>query len=131
MDEMSLTELEYATTSHYRFTARLWDELGDQQPLSPIAIRILKLHPPRNRSLPSPGGFNGFMLIPGGRFLITSTDRNMIQLWDLGFTPDMLIRNRALASVLVDDLNHGFELLVQPSSDGLGIILLTTSSTPE
>ena len=128
LDEMIVPELEQASTCHHRFTARLRNELDNKHPLAPIAIRILKLHPSETSSL---GDFNNMTLIPGGRFLISSTNKDIVQLWDLGFTPDMLIIHKPLASVLVNDLDNAFELLVQPTSDGRGILLLTVSSPTE
>jgi hypothetical protein len=130
--DMTLLELEHAATSRSRFAARLWNELQGDQPLTPIAIRILRLHPPLSPEIEHPfGHFKNSVLVPGGRFLITSTNTDIVQLWDLGFHPNILINQCPLASVHVSVLDDDFELLVQPTVDQRGVLLLTTSNFQE
>lgn len=126
-DEMSLSDLELAATSYYRFSSRLWSELENDQALLPVAARVLS---PTGRS-PHTQGFRDSILVPGGRFLVTRSNGGTVKLWDLGYMPDMLINTHELALLDNPFLDNEFELLLQPTANGLGLILLlvTTSTT--
>lgn len=129
VDQMTLLELEAAATSHYRFNSRLWNGLtDDEEVLEPEAIRVLALSPRSHPSIASVGNFTNVKLIPGGRFLLTATDVGLIQLWDLGHAPDILIQRQALATLVVRNMDTDWVLCAQPTSDGTGVIVLVPSA---
>lgn len=69
------------------------------------------------------GKFEIATLVPGGRFLFTATT-GLVQLWDLGFSPESMIRERPVVSMLVEGLWDEWQLCLQPTSDGEGIVML-------
>ena len=133
IEKMTTSELEFATTSHERYLARLWKELHDITLLNPVSIRILTLHPhiaPAVGDHPF-GYFKNSAIVPGGRFLITTTTTDIVQMWDLGYTPRELINPCPLASAYVHAMDDDYDMLVQPSSDGDAVRVLLVVSFDE
>jgi hypothetical protein len=126
IEDMNRAELEYATTRHNRFLNRLWKGLSDNSELlQPVAIRILTLHPRIPSVADHPFGyFKQSALVPGGRFLITTTTSDIVQMWDLGFTPSELIKSCPLTSIHIPALDDEYIMLMQPSSDGNAVRVL-------
>jgi hypothetical protein len=122
---MTLSDLEHATTSPDRLAARLRRELPDGK-IQPLATRILKPHPPMQplevTSDQDLGHFHDLALVSGGRFLITSTNTGIVQMWDLGYSPNMLINPFPLASLLERDLI--MDMLTQSTPDDTVRLLL-------
>lgn len=118
---MSITELEHATTSHFRFNSRLMKELSFDTQLQPVSIQILQTEEHL---------FEKFTLIPGGRFLLSVSFPDEVQLWDLGSSVDRMIINSPLASVTVPNLIIPESLGVQSivTSDGKGLLLFTVAT---
>ena len=136
VEKMTTSELEFATTSHERYLARLWKELpydSELPLLNPVSIRILTLHPhivPAVEEHPY-GYFKHSAIVPGGRFLITTTTTDIVQMWDLGYTPRGLINPCPLASAYVHAMDDDYDMLVQPSSDGNAVRVLLVVSFDE
>jgi len=112
---MTLPQLEHAATSPMRFLTRLRRDLPTE-PIRPVCTRVLT-------KLPAESEFEGTFLIPGGRFLITRSSRHLVELWDLGFTPDSVISSQPVASLQFTEGNV-LMLGVQPTGDGLGISMM-------
>lgn len=111
MTDMSLPELKHAATSPMRLLTRFKRDL----PTGSISR-------PCTRILAHAQGvkFDGILLAPGGRFLLTRTG-NTIQLWDLGHSPKAIINPCPIASVVVEDGECKGMTGMQPTCDGLGL----------
>lgn len=125
LEKMTLLDLEHATTSPDRLAGRLRRQLPGGR-VEPLATRILKPHRPVQPSDVAPdqdlGQFHDLALVSGGRFLITSTSSGVVQMWDLGYSPNMLIKPFPLASLLEQDLI--MDMLTQSTPDGTVRLLL-------
>lgn len=81
---MSSREIEHVVLRPTQFeilltSVQLKDAAGRR--LTSTATRVLPLEDPLDRVLMT-------RLIPGGRFLLTSSDRGEVKFWDLGFGDD-------------------------------------------
>ena len=113
VEDMTVSQLEHSATSPTRFLARLRRELPSGL-IQPVCTRMLT-------KLPAHSAFRDTILVPGGRFLFTRSPGNIIELWDLGFVPDSVIR--LIASEHFDDQLIVIQYL-QPTGDGLGILVI-------
>ena len=112
---MSDEELEHAAMAPTQWSdlskkLRLGDE---ENPLSSGKIRVIE----KNQA------HSFFFLVPGGRYLIIFTPSG-IALWDLGYKSCSDVA--CLASVDDDPLYKPFESYIHATSDGKGLVLLTT-----
>ncbi|KDQ50218.1 hypothetical protein JAAARDRAFT_106977, partial [Jaapia argillacea MUCL 33604] len=97
-DKMTLVELQHVATSACRFMSHIRRSLSAGHKLMPpIATRLLNLDVPWLD--PSDIGRDMLRLVPGGRFLITTKAKSVVELWDLGYTPTTLIPLYPLATM--------------------------------
>lgn len=111
--DMTVLQLEHSATSPSRLLARIRRDLPTGS-IQPVCTRMLT-------KLPAASAFHDTSLVPGGRFLFTRSPNNIIELWDLGFPPDSVIR--LIASEHFED-EHIFIVYVQPKGDGLGLLVV-------
>jgi hypothetical protein len=109
--DMTVLQLEHSATSPMRLLARIRRDLPTGS-IQPVCTRMLT-------KLPAASAFHDTFLVPGGRFLITRSPG--IELWDLGFSPDFVIRLIASEHFEGEDI---FILFLQPKRDGLGILVV-------
>jgi hypothetical protein len=111
---MSVDQLEHAATCPERFAAFLRRGLLEYALKDPYQ-RVL--------SYRRDSEFETYILVPGGRFLLTALTDGDIELWDLGYMPNMLIEPEPVAFMAAE---HFLGVRsVRPTSDGLGIRLVT------
>jgi len=129
---MTISELEYAVTSPFRFTAALRHSQNTTKAhneLIPYFTRILHNRTPRHSDLDLEN--STIYLVPGGRFLLTGSRTGIMLLWDLGYNPRASIEPFPVASIVFEHVVGEFE--VQATSDGLGIricIVIRPTPTP-
>jgi len=111
--DMTVLQLEHSATSPTRLLARIRRDLPTGS-IQPVCTRMLT-------KLPAASAFHDTFLVPGGRFLFTRSPGNTIELWDLGFSPDSVIR--LIASEHFEN-EHTFIVYLQPKGDGLGILVV-------
>ncbi|KIM91317.1 hypothetical protein PILCRDRAFT_810578 [Piloderma croceum F 1598] len=111
--DMTVLQLEHSATSPTRLLARIRRDLPTGS-IQPMCTRMLT-------KLPATSAFHDTILVPGGRFLFTRSPGNIIELWDLGFSPDSVIR--LIASEFFQDKDI-FIVYIQPKGDGLGILVI-------
>lgn len=105
ISDMTVKQLEHATTASFRLCARILHEppqtVTFPVPLRPFSIRILASFESDNEN------FENMVLVPGGRFLLTSSGQYM-RLWDLGFHSGAIINpsHIAFADVGHSTLSH-------------------------
>ncbi|KAF4583581.1 hypothetical protein EYR38_002335 [Pleurotus pulmonarius] len=129
--DMSLVQLEHAATTPFRFTSLLRHSSHSQQspPSSaaqPVAIRLLQPRLPRD-FVGDVGIFESSYLVPGGRFLLTRSSRNLLQVWDLGYSADMMIKPESVASHHLGDGELQFDPDAQITQDGEGLLVFLAS----
>ena len=117
MDKMTVSELKHAVTAPSRFHrfVSISDLMGSI--VLPFQTRI---HPFRRTadSDTYPLHVDFFVLVPGGRFLITSGSSS-IYLWDLGYNMRQFIEPFPLSGQL-----DGYLIAVAPTSDGRELLVL-------
>jgi hypothetical protein len=132
-ENMAMLDLEHVATAPQRFATRLRKEFG-REPLEPVLTRSIhsSLSPYVHLSGIENSNYSGFVcmkLIPGGRFLVTHTQNNILQLWDLGFAPDARLNPQPLATSTTNSESPEWlqkeEILVQRTSHQQGILALT------
>ncbi|KAJ7597751.1 hypothetical protein C8J56DRAFT_920848 [Mycena floridula] len=123
--ELSLKELEYLATCEYRFRNRLKTELDavNSHVLSPVCTRLLQISP-QNYPQHDIGEFDEACLVPGGRYLLTVTDTGLLQVWDLGFSPDAMIQSIPIATLIVEDIECSWRICAQPTPNAQGLTIL-------
>ncbi|KAJ7289301.1 hypothetical protein C8J57DRAFT_1114948 [Mycena rebaudengoi] len=118
--EMGLSELEHIAIAPKRFATRLRREFSVTD--SP------KVAPHRTRTLTSVDGpaeqFENVRLIPGGRFLVT-TSRCNVRLWDLGIGPISLDRAVPIASKTMEGVIQSTRLRASPAGSEVLVIFLS------
>ncbi|KAJ6586325.1 hypothetical protein DFH09DRAFT_1143126 [Mycena vulgaris] len=121
--EMTLPQLEHATTAGLRFLARMrrsFKTCPTSVTIRPLSTRFLS-------SLDSPTeSFKNIVLVPGGRFLITSCGKN-VRLWDLGFHCGSVLNPFPIASI---DIGHAYIAriaITQSSANRQEILVLVIS----
>ncbi|KII87672.1 hypothetical protein PLICRDRAFT_42180 [Plicaturopsis crispa FD-325 SS-3] len=133
MEEMTLLQLKHAATTPYRF---LWaiECQGADGFLQPVARRVLS--PPYPKDPPgathdiSPVVFTHSQVVPGGRFLLTQSSVYMLQLWDLGYRPGMMVDPVPIASVKIGvEVDHYIPSTF-PTEDGEGLVVAIVSVAP-
>ncbi|KAJ6562621.1 hypothetical protein B0H19DRAFT_1145161 [Mycena capillaripes] len=120
--DMTLSQLEHATTAVHRFLRNMRHHFSvvSSRSLRPFSTRILSSFDSATES------FNNVVLVPGGRFLLTSC-KSHVRLWDIGFHSGALVNPCPIASIDV-----GFPLIsriaiTQPSSNMHEILVLVMS----
>ncbi|KAJ6558056.1 hypothetical protein B0H19DRAFT_1261616 [Mycena capillaripes] len=125
-DDMSLSELQQSATfgAAPRFARRLYKQENDAVTvhLAPFARRIFtpRVKKSSNVALEEAGVLKTLGIVPGGRFLIITTD-TLVHLWDLGYDATKLIRPHALASVPLPEPQCEPAISILPTADGTGI----------
>ncbi|KAJ7785343.1 hypothetical protein DFH07DRAFT_7761 [Mycena maculata] len=121
--EMTLDELERVATACRRFSSSLRHEFVSRQIVWPASIRYLHLsdstHPEEH--------FRHVRLVPGGRFLLTSSGCT-IRLWDIERSqenPNML----PIASFTIDDGVSDIQSIRVRASKSSAEVLVIVSST--
>jgi hypothetical protein len=110
---MTTAQLEHAATAPSRIPAFLERELGidsdtSEYPLlHPLDTRKLRAKLPRGfrSEEKDPGNFESFVLLTGGRYLISRTDRGFLQLWDLSIAGADLYLEPLATMELVEDIS--------------------------
>lgn len=114
---MSQKELEHAALVPFRFASLLNSE-GSIRPFS------TRLHTTPNSINPlEDREFTQCFLVPGGRYLFTNSNDNWIDLWDLGYSPNLMIKPFPVASTEILAINSTI-IDIQPTPDDVGIQLL-------
>jgi hypothetical protein len=117
---MTISQLEFAVTSPFRFTIvlkRVATALHLHNNRVPYVTRIVHHRDPRNSDLVLEN--STIYLVPGGRFLLVSSTTGVLSLMDLGYDPHALTEPISVASVVLEHVITNFE--VQATADGLGI----------
>jgi hypothetical protein len=122
IEHMAALDLEHLATAPYRFSARLHTEFG-LEPLKPMLTQTIRLSLPHDPNVPNRLYY--LKLVPGGRFVLTCTENNILQLWDLG-SPNASPSSLPLATTEVDDQFEVSEILIQPTPNQSGILVLVT-----
>lgn len=126
---MGLSELEHSVMSPVRFTTflkRVGNSLDACNARFPCVSRILPYRLP-GISDPLPD-LSSIYLVPGGRFLLTSSTGSVITLWDIGYNACAPIDPFPVASAVLEHAITKFE--VQATGDGLGIRIFIVSIAP-
>lgn len=124
MKDMSRRSLEFSSMSPHLFLNKLrahaQDPVYAQVPLQPAGVRILS-------SSPTGPAFSQVVLVPGGRYLLTTSLPSLIELWDLGDGSHMM-RNKPIARCDVQGVDNGldvsFDFTTIPTPDGTGFRIL-------
>jgi hypothetical protein len=125
-DDMSFSELQRAATfgAAPRFTRRLYKSEGDAvtAPLGAFARRVFipRVTKSSNVASEDAGALKTLDLVPGGRFLIITTD-TLVHLWDLGHNATKLIKPHAVASIPLPEPQCEPAISILPTDDGTGI----------
>ncbi|KAJ7906331.1 hypothetical protein B0H13DRAFT_2662858 [Mycena leptocephala] len=125
-DDMSFSELQRAATfgAAQRFTRRLYKSEGDAvaAPLGAFARRVFipRVTKSSNVASEDAGALKTLDLVPGGRFLIITTD-TLVHLWDLGHNATKLIKPHAVASIPLPEPQCEPAISILPTDDGTGI----------
>ncbi|KAJ7778195.1 hypothetical protein B0H16DRAFT_1502550 [Mycena metata] len=113
----ALRHLEHAATSPARFIAQISKDC-----LVPaFSTRLLQ---PRLPKL-TPGNLGELLLmrlVPGGRYLITTSDIGRMSIWDLGYGPAAILNPYPLLSTVLAHAPN--QIFIQPTKDGKGIRIL-------
>ncbi|KAJ6624195.1 hypothetical protein B0H10DRAFT_749524 [Mycena sp. CBHHK59/15] len=95
LTDMSLDDLEHASTARGRFASRLRREFSLDRVVTPFSTRRLtSLDHPEEK-------FDHLRFVPGGRFLLT-TSGCTLRLWDLGIHLDPLVNAAPIACVEIE-----------------------------
>ncbi|KAF8958132.1 hypothetical protein BDZ97DRAFT_1842671 [Flammula alnicola] len=130
LDSMTDGQLEQAALFPWKFSFMVKTSNG--VPLRPRAQRILVnslTNAERVEQAESEDGqdFAATMLVPGGRFLLTTSDAysvgSYVKLWDLGQPGNTLLP--VLVATMVLEF-HRFVYATAPTQDGLGIRIVST-----
>ncbi|KAL0959784.1 hypothetical protein HGRIS_011472 [Hohenbuehelia grisea] len=73
------------------------------------------------------GVFETSYLVPGGRFLLTRTYGNLLQVWDLGWSADMMVQPESVAAVHLGSGELQFDPDAQMTPDGEGLLIFVAS----
>ncbi|KAJ7167449.1 hypothetical protein C8R43DRAFT_175816 [Mycena crocata] len=120
LEKMTLADLEHAATSPGRFIAQISKDRATDDLIPAFSTRLFE--PPSDF-----GEVCQMRIIPGGRYLVTSSSTARLCVWDLGYGPAAVINPCPLASIGlpsagVDELPT--ELLIQPTQNNHGFRLL-------
>ncbi|KAF6764471.1 hypothetical protein DFP72DRAFT_423404 [Ephemerocybe angulata] len=121
VEEMSLLELEHASTGPSRFL-RAAKMQTEEECLRPYLTRIPQLR--QARSSHDSSSYNALHLVPGGRFLFTS-GRNTVCLFDLGYNMNVPVKPFPLATLK----DFGELRAVAPTTNGKELLIATTNRT--
>ncbi|KAK7044780.1 F-box domain-containing protein [Favolaschia claudopus] len=124
MENMSLRDLEHAATSPARFIAHLSKQRETEEIIPALSTRIFQPRLPRPLTGIS-GDISRMRLIPGGRYLVTTSNLARMSVWDLGHRPAAIIKPYPLVSIVLSF--QPSELLIQPTEDHSGFRILTIS----
>ncbi|KAJ6514537.1 hypothetical protein DFH09DRAFT_1432646 [Mycena vulgaris] len=131
MDGCSAPQLEHAATSPARFIAHLSKVIPVDDFIPAFSTRIFQPRLPKASPADSLlGQVSPMRLIPGGRYLVTSSDTARVSVWDLGFSPATVISPYPLVSIVLSEAPA--EFLIQPTKDHKGfrlVVFYTLSNT--
>lgn len=123
MENMSVVELEHAATSPARFLAQVSKDRATDDLIPAFSTRLFQPRLPKLSPDPGALGEVSLMrLIPGGRYLVTSSDMARISVWDLGYGPAAILNPYPLVSTVLTV--SPTDLLIQPTEDLKGFRLL-------
>jgi len=138
LDEMDTASLEFLALSPIKLLSTLETASNDPEAIStedstmfnrpkgglhPHSVRVL--YKPEDSNYSAPGYTSAFMA-PGGRFLVTESQKNYVQLWDIGII-GFRERCKVLASCNVSEQPN--ELLgLSPSTDGRSFYLFSADT---
>ena len=124
ISDMSDSEIEKAAMG-----PRMWIELCGAyerfiEPgaiLSPRSTRII------NDSFPTEvdSYYTDFFIVPGGRYLVSSSPESVISVLDLGYTSSSDCKLIASVELPVKDVSNGF--IVQATPDGMGLTIFSST----
>lgn len=115
MESMTLSELERACLSPDAFWD-LFQDVGEDDIVEPINTHFLT---PRK-----PTKFVYFSLVPGGRYVFTTSQDKKLQLWDIGNQSNDFDLSDPVATLVLDDWVGSFMPDVIPTNDGRGLRVL-------
>jgi hypothetical protein len=131
---MKRFDLERATLTPFRFISRLWKELDRDKPMAPVSARVI---------LPIMGPIAGHKwtademkfckvtVVPGGRFILTARKCSLIELWDLGHSPETTVRHMGEAAVVFGnglDIGSAPLQVIQPGPSSRLLMLTAANS---
>ncbi|KDQ49306.1 hypothetical protein JAAARDRAFT_200947 [Jaapia argillacea MUCL 33604] len=123
---LSQAELERITTAPHIFISRIRRAVDERRTSVNSAVTRHLIRSP----LIEPRQFHRLKLVGGGRFLVTSTEDGLLELWDLGYLPSALLPLHPVASTAVTGIGSFDDCLhVNPRGDGSGFIILFISSS--
>jgi hypothetical protein len=128
VEKMTLQDLTHTALGLHRFTNRLLQNIAKPGPVPPAGIRIL---PCAISEAGESQKFVSLELMSGGRYLATADDVALIQLWDLGHSPNTLLRRTCVASMRLSDFADTLTNIIhcQVHPDGKQIIILVQAQT--
>ncbi|KAJ7689473.1 hypothetical protein B0H17DRAFT_1066715 [Mycena rosella] len=124
MENMSLADLEHAATSPARFIAQISKDRAADDLIPAFSTRLFEPRLPKSSSPTEPllGNVSMMRLIPGGRYLVTSSDTAHVCVWDLGYSPAAVINPYPFVSTVLPE--EPTDLLIQPTTDHNGFRFL-------
>lgn len=126
---MSLVQLEHCALAQLRFLRRLQTSLqsGDLDDFAKHIVPVARVRTVGRRLDPDVGAapFKVGFLVPGGRFLFTLNAEDELSVWDLGFSADMDIQDRPIATVRIGGLDWCLHALL--TEDGQRLQVMTVS----
>ncbi|KAF8802596.1 hypothetical protein BYT27DRAFT_7172643 [Phlegmacium glaucopus] len=126
--DMSDAELECAATAPLRWIALSSSKVRNNDGvLPPRRTRFIKNPFALMLKVPDPTGGSDLYLVPGGRYLVTST-LDYLGVWDLGYCSDRDMSSNMKLWVAMAQYLANF--CVHPTLDGLGIRILTYCPRP-
>ncbi|EDR03649.1 uncharacterized protein LACBIDRAFT_307066 [Laccaria bicolor S238N-H82] len=107
LEEMSLDDLEHTALSPRRFQAVI--QKYDGHPTEPLLTRkfVPRLQPRQSGGAAMKTAIDQMALIPGGRFLLTSTYSGNLYLWDLGFNAGSHMKSLPIAMLETNEGSQG------------------------
>ena len=135
LEEMSLDDLEHTALSPHRFQAVIQEYDGHST--EPLLTRkfVPWVQPRQSGGAAMKTAIDEMALIPGGRFLLTSTFSGNLFLWDLGFNAGSHMKSLPIA--MLETTNEGSQEVFDvdnfwfncgPMADSGGIYVVTESN---
>ena len=107
LEEMSLDDLEHTALSPHRFQAVI--QKYDGHSTEPLLTRkfVPRVQPRQSGGAAMKTAIDEMALIPGGRFLLTSTFSGNLFLWDLGFNAGSHMKSLPIAMLETNEGSQG------------------------
>ncbi|KAJ7108610.1 hypothetical protein C8R44DRAFT_803195 [Mycena epipterygia] len=121
IEKMTLAALEHAATSPARFLAQMSKNRATDDQVPAFSTRLFQPRLPKS----SPGDLGEvrlIRLIPGGRYLVTSSSGARISVWDIGYSPAAVLNPYSVVSTVLAEAPT--ELLIQPTKNRKGFRIL-------